>query len=277
MEDRQFYQSISDVLPDDQQVQTVSPDTPVADAVEIMREENYSQLPVVDDERVMGIFSYRSFTEGILDLLEQNPSEDELTVGALMNQPPFRSVERDPEEVFEDLDRHDAVLVESRTNLTGILTAMDVLHHLHSVAQPFVLIAEIERHAREVIDSCVDEDELEECAVRALHESPYQDEEDVPVELTEMSMGDLVGIVRHGDNWNTHFGDAFSASGNDLQRGIVETRLDDIRELRNTVFHLKRSLDEDEIDTLRETRTWIRERRESVQANANVQTQEDEG
>lgn len=276
MEERQFYQSIQDILPGEQEVETVSPDTSVSDAIEIMREHNYSQLPVVEDGRVQGLFSYRSFAEQILDLLSMNPSADDLTVEMFAEDPPFRSEERDPEEVFDDLDRHDAVLVGSRANMTGILTAIDVLRHLHATAEPFVLIAEIEHLIREIIDACVDAEQLEECAIRALHGSPYEDVGDVPRELIKMSMGDYVGIIRHGDNWNQHFGVAFSSSGSALHRDLTRTRLNDARKLRNVVFHLKRPLTDEEISSLRETRSWLRERSESIRTTENTQTQEDE-
>lgn len=276
MDERQFYQSIQDILPGEQEVETVSPDTSVSDALDVMQEHNYSQLPVVDGDRVLGLFSYRAFAKGILDVLSFNPIAEHLTVEDFVEEPPFRSEDRDPEEVFDDLDRRDAVLVGSRDNMTGILTPMDVLRHLHVTAEPFVLVAEIEHLIRDIISACVDAQQLEECAIRALHGSPYDDKEDVPRKLTEMSMGDYLGIVRHGDNWSRYFGAAFSSSGNPLQRNITETQIKDARKLRNVVFHLKRPLTEEEISGLRDTRSWLRERRESVQSNESTQTQEDE-
>jgi CBS domain-containing protein len=276
MDERQFYQSIQDIIPGEQEVETVSPDTPVSDALDVMRENNFSQLAVVDGDRVQGVFSYRSFAERILDLLSMNPNADQLTVGVFVEEPPFRSGDREPAEIFDDLDRHDAVLVGSRDNMTGIVTAMDVLRHLHVTAEPFVIVAEIEHLIRDLIDACVDAQQLEECAIRALHENPYDDEEDVPRELTDMNMGDYVGIVRHGVNWRRYFGAAFSSVASDLQRKLTQTRIDDARELRNVVFHLKRPLTDEDISALRETRSWLRERRESVRSNASTQTQEDE-
>jgi len=48
-----FFHSINDAIPDEQEVVTVPPGTPVHDAVGIMRENDFSQLPVVQGNTVM--------------------------------------------------------------------------------------------------------------------------------------------------------------------------------------------------------------------------------
>lgn len=266
IEDRQFYQSIQDVLPGEQEVMYVSPETPVPEALDIMGEYNYSQLPVVEDGRVKGLFSYRSFSEQILDILSLTSDEESLTVEMFLETPQFRALERDPSEIFSDLDRRDAVLVGSRDALIGILTPMDVLQYLHGVAEPFILVAEIEHLIRTIMDACMTAEELEECAVRTLHERRefYENADAVPRKLTEMSMGEYVAIIEDGDAWGEHLGAAFSSSGNSLQQTLTKTRIDEARKLRNDVFHLKRLLTDDEIRDLRDTRSRLRERSESI-------------
>jgi CBS domain-containing protein len=64
---RDLFHLIKQVLPDEQQPVTVAGETTVADALKLMQERGFSQLPVVDADgrKVFGVSSYRSFAQGI--------------------------------------------------------------------------------------------------------------------------------------------------------------------------------------------------------------------
>jgi CBS domain len=62
---RDLFHLVRQVLPEDQQIVFLGPDTPVADALALMRERGFDQLPVVEGSEVLGVFSYRSFAQGI--------------------------------------------------------------------------------------------------------------------------------------------------------------------------------------------------------------------
>ena len=48
----------SRLVPDAQEVVSVPPDTPVFDALALMKEHDFSQLPVLVEGEVIGVFSY---------------------------------------------------------------------------------------------------------------------------------------------------------------------------------------------------------------------------
>lgn len=270
MERETLVQSINDILREDQNVLTVSPDTLVTSALDMMNRHHFSQLPVVRDGRVAGMFSFESFANQLIALLAKHGqllgSPEDLVVDDFKSETRFISVDAPLEGSFSDLNEVSAVVAGSRDNLQGIITPMDVLHHLHAVSQPFVLVSEIERHIRSLITACTQPDELGECIERALLNSPYPPER-LPSDVTEMTMGDYLSIVRHGENWSAHFGDAFSEGGSSIQRKIVGGHLDEIRELRNVIYHRKRSIMDEDIKSLKEHRTWIRGRLEAYNSS----------
>ena len=60
-----LFHLVNALVPDEQNVTVVRPDTPVREALDLMRENGFSQLPVMEGDRVIGVFSYRSFANRI--------------------------------------------------------------------------------------------------------------------------------------------------------------------------------------------------------------------
>src|ERR1017187_3661960 len=57
----ELFHRINRIIPEDQSVLTIPPSCRVRDAVALMRKHGYSQVPVVDNGEVLGVFSFRSF------------------------------------------------------------------------------------------------------------------------------------------------------------------------------------------------------------------------
>src|SRR5271157_1203777 len=64
----ELFHRINSVLPDTQLLVTVQGETLASAALELLRQHEYSQLPVLVGTEVIGIFSYRSFSEAVLEL-----------------------------------------------------------------------------------------------------------------------------------------------------------------------------------------------------------------
>ena len=60
-----FHQAKS-LIPKDQNLKTIPPEMPVSEALAILRQNRFSQLPVVAGNAVLGVFSYRSFSDKAL-------------------------------------------------------------------------------------------------------------------------------------------------------------------------------------------------------------------
>ena len=62
---RDLFHLVKQVLPDEQEIKTVSPITKVREALQLMREYGFNQIPVAEGNHVLGVFSYRSLSEGL--------------------------------------------------------------------------------------------------------------------------------------------------------------------------------------------------------------------
>ena len=130
---------------------TLSPDARVDEAITLMLSHDYSQLPVMTNRRdVKGIVSWRSIgrrlglrqsCERVLDCLEGHQE--------------IRS-ESSLFDAIQLILRHDSVLVRSADRtITGIVTASDISFQFRQLAEPFLLIGEIENRIRLIIESAV--------------------------------------------------------------------------------------------------------------------------
>ena len=75
-----LFHRVNRILPEDQIVTKVPPETKAREAISLMEEKGYSQLPVVEGTEVLGIFSFRSFVLGTLKLNDRKIDPGELTV-----------------------------------------------------------------------------------------------------------------------------------------------------------------------------------------------------
>jgi predicted transcriptional regulator len=59
----ELFHRINRIIPTDQVVFTVPPNCRVREAVALMRRHGYSQVPVVENNEVLGVFYFRSFAQ----------------------------------------------------------------------------------------------------------------------------------------------------------------------------------------------------------------------
>lgn len=248
------FQRVNNLIPDKQDVVSINPETTVAQAIELMKRHNYSQLPVVEGKQVLGIFSYRSFALETVKLGKEQVAIGDLPVSEFIERVEHAYVSADLESIFPALDRDGIVLVGQPEKLQGVVTPVDMFHHLYQVAGPFVLLAEIELALRQLIRACVDEKELQECAELTLRQA-YGDEP-LPSALEEMSFNDYIQIIGDGRTW-PRFRKAFGEAAGDWQRKRTRVKLERIRDLRNDVFHFRRRLDPTDRADLVDWRTWL--------------------
>lgn len=251
----ELFHRLNNVLPLDQQIVDVSPDLSAVDALKKMEEYRFSQLPVVVGREVLGVFSYRSFSNAVI-AHSQNATKNqkfnplELLVEDCLEKATFARVTDEFVEWFEFIDQHSAVLVGEPNRLQGIVTAMDILRYLYGVASPFVLIAEIELGLRAMMQLAVDADTLAACARECLKEK-YQHQNELPTQLEDMTFNDYVQVVGDGRSWD-HFQAIMGGS-----RVRTRARLEQLRDLRNVIFHFKREITVVEYETLAAGRAWM--------------------
>lgn len=249
----ELFHRLNNVLPEDQQIVSVAPEMLALDAIKMLQEYRFSQLPIVVGREVLGLFSYRSYTNAVITL-GQNATKNErfdpleLLVDDCLEKPTFARVTDEFAEWFDFIDRYDSVLIGEPNRLQGIVTAMDILRYLYRVASPFVLLAEIELALRAIIRLAVDKETLAASAKECLQDK-YTDQ--VPTRLEDMTFNDYAQIIGDGRCWN-HF--QASMGGNRIR---TRAKLEQLRDIRNVVFHFKRGITVEEYETLAAGREWM--------------------
>lgn len=160
---------VNHLIPDRQEVTKIHPQTPVNRAFAIMRQKFFSQLPVVAGNRVMGVFSYRSFAERFLILNAE--TKEKLDLGQyhvidFMEQPHFVHIAEGIEKILPLLNETDYLLVGQMDQLVGVITALDLTRYLNLYASIFMILGEIELTIRKIIRACVNDEELRSYAVK---------------------------------------------------------------------------------------------------------------
>lgn len=248
----ELFHLVKSLIPEEQELAVASPEMTVAEAIQMMQEHNFSQLPVVAGQAVLGVFSFRSLAAKLLEMGRISEHFGDLPVDEFMTRFRFVQLSDNWESIVDFLDIDDGVLVGHRDRLDGILTSMDVLNYLRDIANPFVLLAEIELSLRRIIRACVSENGLRMCVENCLA-GKYQRNE-MPTELSQMTFNDYVQLIGHGRNWPL-FEIVFGKG--EWQRKTTTGRLKEVRNLRNDVFHFKRKLDLEDIGKLTTHREWL--------------------
>jgi CBS domain-containing protein len=232
------------LIPDDQEVVSVPPGTLVREALELMRQGGFDQLPVVAAGNVVGVFSYRSLARG-LALIRPQDNPLDAHVDDLVEDLPFVRVTDEVSSILSSLHSYGVVLVGDETNLLAIATATDVNAFLWNATRPFVLLQDVELAVRDLMRSCTDESGLAD-SIAAAHVNEAK-------QLEDLTLGELMSVLLNEGNFGKLFRHAFGP-----RRDLVNTTLEPVREIRNKVFHFRDDVSAEELETLVAAVGWLR-------------------
>ncbi|WP_338597132.1 CBS domain-containing protein [Saccharopolyspora sp. SCSIO 74807] len=240
---------VSQLVPDDQDVMTVSVGTKVEQALDLMRRHNFDQLPVTTvDDRVIGTFTHRSLARGLRHVRAQDhpiatPVDD------LVEELRFVRASQDVSEVVDFLEADHAVLVGDEDRLLAVVTTADVNRFLWHRTRPFMLLQDIELAIRGLMRSTCAANELADCVTAGLASDAPQ----VGNGLEDLTLSELFSVLLHGPNFGRFFRLAFGAN-----RELVRTTLVPVQEIRNKVFHFRDEISAEELQQLSDVARWLR-------------------
>ena len=227
---------------------TATPDDPVTvhlddmiqDALEIMLSKDFDQLPVVSDYGVEGVVTYKSVSRYVKSV--DHPRVGDTSVKIVLDQnPKFVDLEHDIFQLFDTFAEDDFVIIGDRNQLEGILTRYDVFYFLEYQFEPILKIGEIEESLRQLFQISFDdvEQRIEETfADRVEHDPSYV----APEQLEDFSFDEYrMFMMRNLDQLPSII---------DRERDMVESLLEDVREIRNALLHFRAGADEVDRDEL---------------------------
>ena len=211
----------------------VSPDAPIEEARTLMMMYDFSQLPVMQDERnIKGIISWESIGR---HLALKRPCENVRDcMETVISEVPAKS------SLFAAIDqiiKYGYVLVrQDDRKISGIVTTSDLSLQFRLLAEPFLLIGEIENYIRRLIDRRFTIEQLKSVRDPA-------DERSIET-VADLTFGEYVRLLETPKHWDT--------LDLAISRNVFTKRLDRVRELRNDVMHFDPDpFDDKDIQALR--------------------------
>ena len=219
----------------------VAPDKPLYAATTLMMLRDYSQLPVmVNDRDVKGVISWKSIG---CRLALGNECD---LVRECMEPPNEISIEAPLFDAIGYISEHGYVLVKGKDRkITGIVTASDLVQQFRQLTGPFLVIGEIEGHLRRLIHRKFTVEELRNASV--------DQEASARIEgLADLTFGDHMRLLENRDNW--------SRLDLRIDRREFIANLDAIRKIRNDVMHFSPDgLDPEDVDRLHDFASFFRD------------------
>ena len=216
---------------------SVKPDDLLVTAITRMRINDYSQLPVMTNERdVKGVVSWQSIGEAYAD--GRKPE----TVGECMEKAQEVDTNMMLTDATERVCNHGYVLVRGEENrITGIVTGEDLAAQFKKLAHPFLLIGEIERLLRNLLRRKFTIDELTAASEGNKTINGPDD----------LSFGGYCRLLENPASW--------SKLGLEIDRREFIKRLEKIRGIRNEVMHFSPDDDAAEnVEVLEKTALFLR-------------------
>lgn len=198
---------------------TVGQDDDLKKAITKMLQYDYSQLPIMQGEReVKGMISWKSIAAhqaiGGPCPKVRDCREDAQVVDA--NGTLFDAI--------PTIVRHGYVLVRSPKDrrITGIVTSSDLSLQFQQLAEPFLLIREIELHIRQLLGGKLTEADLFSLT------SPDAGTPS-PKTISDLSFGGYVRLIQKPDIW--------CKLSLNIDQASLTAQMEDVRKIRNDVMH----------------------------------------
>jgi len=197
---------------------SIKPESTLNQATTLMLTHDFSQLPVMTTDReVKGVISWRSIGSRLALGCTGEKVND------FMIEAHVVSIETSLSDAINAVSEHEYVVVQAMDRtICGIVTATDLTFQFRALAEPFLLIGEIENHIRKLIHGKFSADELQD----ARNEN---DPDRVVDSVAGLTFGEYVRLVENEERW--------AKLGLRVDRVEFVKRLDRVREIRNDVMH----------------------------------------
>lgn len=197
---------------------SVTRDTSLTEAITLLMQNDFSQLPILSGQRdVDGIISWKSIGRALSlgkTCLTVSDCKDDVVI-LNYDEPLFSAV--------KFILEKDFVLVRQKDKtISGIVTVTDIGEQFIAMAEPFLIIEQIENHIRKLLDQKFNTDELN-------FPSTYEELPRTINSLADLTFGQYVKILEDPKK--------FDKLKINIDRVLIVKQLDEVRKIRNDVMH----------------------------------------
>jgi predicted transcriptional regulator len=196
----------------------ISPDGNICEAITLMLQHDYSQLPVTTTLRdVKGLISWKSLGSRLA--LGKQCSK----VRECMEEAAEVRADDSLFDAIQEIVAHDSVLVRDSTRaLTGIVTTADLSLQFKDLSEPFLLLGQIEDYVRNLIAGKYQKAELVQACDPADNRREIED-------VADLTLGEYIRLLENPARWNK--------LGVPIDRKTFLAELERVRGIRNDVMH----------------------------------------
>jgi predicted transcriptional regulator len=230
----------------------------VGDAVRVMIERDYSQLPVVDEVGdYLGVISEQSIVRRLFHTTGYKALLD-LTVDHCLMPAETLSPSDDLFKALDLLKRSSAVIVIEDRKPSGILTHADTTDFFRDFSEGLMIVRAIEIKLKQYIESYFPDEESQRNAIQAAVK-PQSERRERPVSSVDsLTLGEIIGVISCKENWSKF---EVPLQPKPLFLGLIEP----VREARNHLAHFRNEeVQAVELDALRAAQTWLESRPKRV-------------
>lgn len=239
------------LVPADQELVCMEAGRTVADALKIMRDEDFDQLPVTANGKVAGFFSYRSLAQH-LQFIRAQDDPTKCYVEDFLEDARFARASSDIGSILPDINSCGAVLVGDENQPLAIVTRSDLGVVLWKSSHVFILIEDVERTIRTLMTRAANgETELRDCIAKVVVQKNLRDLH-ANIRLADLTYSELLAVLTHPELFGRVFSRTFGR-----QRPLVNSMLQPVREVRNKAFHFRDEVTAEETRVLETARAWL--------------------
>lgn len=197
---------------------SVNRETSLTEAITLLILNDFSQLPILSGQRdVEGVISWKSIGRAISlgkDCKTVSDCKDDVVI-LNYDEPLFNAVKFVLEKEF--------VLVRQKDKtISGIVTVTDIGEQFISMAEPFLIIEQIENHIRKLLDKKFSPEEL-------IISGTFEEKSKPVKNLSELTFGHYVKIIEDPKK--------FEKLKLNIDRTLLTKQLEEVRKIRNDVMH----------------------------------------
>ncbi|WP_428629825.1 CBS domain-containing protein [Sphingopyxis sp.] len=196
----------------------VKPNEKITVAYTEMLVRNYSQLPVMTNDRELkGMISWKSVGARLATGVTGHEVKD------FMDVPVEIGIASSLFDAIKIIVEHDYVLVRSEDKtISGIVTASDIAVQFSDISAPFLLISEIENNLRSLISAKISVQQIKKTCEEQYLPKNFKN-------IHDLTFGNCVKILDVPENWEL--------LGLLMDRATFSGILTEVNKIRNDVMH----------------------------------------
>lgn len=250
---------ISELIQEKDKLITVTKDSKIRDALAIMLENDYSQLPVVDEDgNLTGIITEQSILSFYFHLEELSLLNED--VDHCQTKAVTISGESDIFDALDLLQKTYAIVVLEELKPVGILTDYDTTNFFRKLSEGLILVQDIETTLKNYIENIFSSiDELDTALIRTF-KADDQDDTRPSRAYDDLTLWDIILLIVTKGNWE--FFEPY------LQpKHVFHKLMNKVRLIRNQLAHFRGQLEPLQLNALKRATDWLDHRpRVSVDA-----------